>query len=97
MVGIGDFIVFFTYLFIFQAHEVLLKIMEDRAGLVCLNPISVSYHRPYSAAAALLFIARRQGPRLFIWSGVIAGLSRHLLIASGSRGPFVAMLAVERR
>ncbi|MFZ1744142.1 MAG: O-antigen ligase family protein [Pontixanthobacter sp.] len=91
--GIGGFAgVLITYTLIFNPDTALLEALGDRAAFKFLNPISISYHGLYIAAAALILIASPGGPRKILIWGAVAGLGGYLLVAGGSRGPFVALV-----
>lgn len=91
--GIGGFAgIFLVYVLNFRADQILSETMGGRAALHFLNPISISYHGLFIAAAALILLASTRGWwNKLIWCAVVA-LGGYLLIAGGSRGPIVAMV-----
>lgn len=65
---------------------------EGRAQLDFLNPISIGYHGLFTAAAAVVVLVRFRTSAWFVPCVAAIILGAYLLIASGSRGPFVALL-----
>ncbi|MHA3842290.1 O-antigen ligase family protein [Sphingomonas aestuarii] len=63
-----------------------------RATLEFLNPISIGYHGLFMAMAAVILIAQHRRRTLVVPCLFVAALGAYLLIASGSRGPILAML-----
>lgn len=65
---------------------------EGRVSLSALNSISIGYNGLFTAAAAVILLTLRpQGWRLVALSGS-APLALYLMLQSGSRGPFVALV-----
>lgn len=90
---IGGFAgVLIAYTLVFRPDDELLAALSDRAAFKYLNPISISYHGLYLAAAALILIASPDDRRRVVLWGVVAALGGYLLFAGGSRGPFVALV-----
>ncbi|MBX3593337.1 O-antigen ligase family protein [Sphingomonas sp.] len=65
---------------------------DTRATLEFLNPISIGYHGLFTAMAAVVLFARYRRTAQIIPIAVAISLGGYLLVASGSRGPFVALL-----
>jgi O-antigen ligase len=65
----------------------------DRVTLSFLNPISIGYHGLFTAAAGIMLIARHRSAGWMIPCILVVLLGGFLLVVSGSRGPFVALLA----
>lgn len=91
--GIGGLVsLLIIYVLIFRPDEVLTAFAGGRAALQFLNPISISYHGLFVAAAALILFATSRGWRKkLIWGAVVA-LGGYLLLAGASRGPIVALV-----
>lgn len=81
-----------AYTLIYQPDIALLEQLNDRASFKFLNAISISYHGFYIAAAALILSANRSERRTILIWGAIAALGGYLMVAGGSRGPFVALV-----
>jgi O-antigen ligase len=64
----------------------------DRATLEFLNPISIGYHGLFLAIAGLMLFARRPFASLRVLCSAATLLGIFLLVASGSRGPIVALV-----
>jgi O-antigen ligase len=67
--------------------------INQRASLELLNPISMGYHGLLTALAATILLLRYRTLKTTILAIPIGILGLYLLIASASRGPFVALLA----
>lgn len=67
--------------------------LNQRASLERLNPISMAYHGLFIALAAVIFLSKYAELRTTIFVMPVALLGVYLLVISGSRGPFVALLA----
>ena len=67
--------------------------INQRATLELLNPISIGYHGLFMALAAAILLLRYRTLKATIIAIPIGILGIYLLIASASRGPFVALLA----
>lgn len=91
--SIGGFAgVLIVYSLTFQPDQMLSEAQGGRAGFEFLNPISISYHGLFIAAAALILIFTTRGWRdKLIWVAVVI-MGAYLLIAGGSRGPLVALV-----
>lgn len=66
---------------------------NQRASLELLNPISIGYHGLFIASAALILLARYRTLPISVFAIPTVILGIYLLVVSGSRGPFVALLA----
>lgn len=64
----------------------------DRAKLEFLNPISIGYHGLFVAMAGVILLAKHPQKLWLLPSIAGIALGGYLLVVSGSRGPFVALL-----
>lgn len=93
--GLGGVLV--GFIVFFRPDVTLQTTLDNRAAFHFLNPISIGYHGLYIAAASVMLIASpsvRTRAKLYggILYGALAVLGACLLIAGGSRGPFVALV-----
>jgi O-antigen ligase len=65
---------------------------QERATLFFLNPITIGYHGLFTAMAGLMLLTKYRSPFWVISSTVGIVLGAYLMVASGSRGPFVALV-----
>lgn len=65
--------------------------LNQRASLELLNPISIGYHGLFIATAATVILARYRTITTIMFAVPIVIMGTYLLIAAGSRGPFVAL------
>jgi hypothetical protein len=64
----------------------------SRAALEFLNPISIGYHGLFISVAAVVLLAKHRTQAIVAPSIIALIAGSYLLVASGSRGPFVALL-----
>lgn len=66
--------------------------VNNRATLDFLNPISIGYHGLFLAAAATIAFSQYRSRQKLILCLILILLGGYLMVASGSRGPFIALL-----
>lgn len=66
---------------------------QDRAILSFLNPIAIGYHGLFTATAGIILFAKYRTRWWVVPCAVAVALGTYLMVRSGSRGPFVALLA----
>jgi hypothetical protein len=66
--------------------------IDARATLDFLNPISIGYHGLFTAMAGAMLLVKFRKASLVIPCALAIMVGGYLLVISGSRGPFVALL-----